>query len=324
MSPKTKKIFDSLENDLPEEEKDRVDIDTSIPEEIEKEYDSLLKNIFADDFFPAREKNDKDYWTEETEAAVIEFLFLNELFFETMVKSEHDEAKKGNRPLNKAFCLDMEKRKQKCLKIKDREKIRSRNFKENVRVPLNRLIENIIFNYKLFRADIDVKTLHRDCVGHVYTKFTNFNPWQHTKSFSYFGTIAKNYLMGGKKDHDKFIKTNTGIEYAFNDIEEIAMKHADEGSDHLEQSLTFFNFILQEIENEINKGSWSNNDIKVGDSIAMIFKNHEELGLYNKNELYQQIKIITGLETKDITYSLHRLRVFYKSRKQEFIKKNKD
>jgi hypothetical protein len=71
------------------------------------------------------------------------------------------------------------------------------------------------------------------------------------------------------------------------------------------------------------EGSLTKNDQKVGDAIVQIFKNHEIIGVYNKNQVYQLIKESTGLETKDITYSLHRFRVSYKILRQEFNDKNK-
>ena len=62
----------------------------------------------------------------------------------------------------------------------------------------------------------------------------------------------------------------------------------------------------------------------IPEHIIEIFKNHEVLGAYNKNHVYQLIKENTGLQTKDITYSLSRFRVFYRLLKQDFIKRDDD
>jgi hypothetical protein len=92
----------------------------------------------------------------------------------------------------------------------------------------------------------------------------------------------------------------------------------------LDSSFSFFNHVIEEIESEISKEHISENDAKVGDAIISIFKHHESIGVYNKNQVYQLIKESTGLQTKDITYSLHRFRIFYRLMKQDFLKDSEE
>ena len=67
------------------------------------------------------------------------------------------------------------------------------------------------------------------------------------------------------------------------------------------------------------------NDIKVGTAIIQIFKNHEILEVYNKTQIANLIKENTGLQQKDITYSLHRFKTFYNLTKKDYnVKKNKE
>ncbi len=199
---------------------------------------------------------------------------------------------------------------------------RSLIFKQRLLKPFNKLIENIIFTYKLFRSDVDIKTQQSDCLSFVMTKFANFDPDKNHKAFSFFGTIAKHYLMCHRKESYKFTKNN--VDYESNQEEvnnSFKYELADESP--LDKSARLFDFILKEIKAEIERKDISENDKKVGDAIVSIFENHEVLALYNKNVLYQIIKERTGLQTKEITYSLSRFRVFYRISKQGFNKKEK-
>jgi hypothetical protein len=269
------------------------------------------------------EKSVKTYWTDDTEAGIIDFLYLNEFFYENRIKEENEEAEKEKRPINKAYCYEMEKRREEVLKIEDREYLREKIFREKIETPLRKLVENILFNYRLFLPDTDAKTQQKDCFTFLYLKFANFNPWRKTKSFSYFGTIAKHYFLGNKKEFSKNVKILNDYD---SNKEEADSKILEDPKPYIKEdaSLDLFNFIINSIEQELNKNSLSKNDQKVGDAIVQIFKNHEIIGVYNKNQVYQLIKENTGLETKDITYSLRRFRIVYKVLKQEFVQKREE
>ena len=56
------------------------------------------------------------------------------------------------------------------------------------------MIESIIRTYKLYRKSYEFIDLHADALSFLITKFDKFNPETGKKSYSYFGTIIKNYL----------------------------------------------------------------------------------------------------------------------------------
>ena len=287
----------------------------------------------------------KEYWTEETEKYVKEYLENDFHWYQVKIEKHLDNCAKENKSLKKklesniwnregllnenikkAFSLvaddDFILLNEAWIEQTNRQSItfkKDKIFRDFIQKPLNRLVENIIFNYRLFRPGVDIKTLHDDCLTFVYSKFANFNPSQNTKSFSFYGTIAKHYLLGEKKELDKILQTNLDYNDHKEEADSKETVELDEVSD-LDSSLSLFNYIIEEVEREINKDNISKNDIQVGDAIISIFTNHKIIGVYQKNQVYQLIKERTGLQTKDITYSLHRFRIFYKLVKQDFLK----
>jgi hypothetical protein len=268
------------------------------------------------------EKKKKTYWTEDTEAAVVEFLVNDFNYYNVQIEKYIEECVRTHKTIDENHIMGLRNMAEKASAssaILYKDKV----FRERIQKPLNKLIENIIFNFKLFRPGVDIKTLHNDCLSFVYGKFANFNPEKNTKSFSYFGTVAKHYLQGEKKELDKFIQTNLDYDDHRDEADETVTFDMHEKSD-LDTSYSLFKHVIASIEDELDKGQLSENDMKVGDAIIQIFKNHEILGAYNKNHVYQLIKENTGLQTKDITYSLSRFRVFYRLLKQDFIKREDD
>ncbi len=275
----------------------------------------------------------KEYWTAETEDAVREYLKNDFNFYQYRIDKHLEDVEKSveknkinprHRIIKKNddFILtnkSMVDHTNRLDIIRKKEEI----FRTKIHKPLTRLVENIIFSFKLFRNGVDVKTLHNDCMSHVLEKFCNFDPEQNTKSFSFYGTVAKHYLQNKKKEVDKSSKTTLNYDNHSEEAEELALFEIDEESD-LDSSYALFTHITDLFENEISRPDISKNDAKVAEAIVDIFKNHELIGVYSKSAVYKLIKEHTNLETKDITYSLHRFKILYKLKKQEFIDEHED
>lgn len=275
----------------------------------------------------------KEYWTTDTEEAVKEYLKNDFNFYQYKIDKHIEDVEKSieknkSNPKNKVLELDEEF----ILKNKSMVDFTSRPdivrkkeeiFRSQIYKPLTRLVENIIFSFKLFRYGVDVKTLHNDCMSHVIEKFCNFDPNQNTKSFSFYGTVAKHYLQNKKKEVDKNTKTTLSYENHSDEAEEVSFFEIDEESD-LDSSYVLFTHITDLFEAELSRPDISKNDAKVAEAIVDIFRNHELIGVYSKSSVYKLIKEHTNLETKDITYSLHRFKILYKLKKQEFIDEHED
>jgi len=287
----------------------------------QKKYKETLKTI------KVPKKRKKEYWTKETEDAVKKYLENDFNFYQYKIDKHLDEVEKS-RGTRKEIKLDEDfiLLNQSMVDHTSRREVitlKEKVFRESIYTPLTRLVENIIFSFKLFRAGVDVKTLHNDCMSFVLEKFCNFDPDQNTKSFSFYGTVAKHYLQNKKKEVDKETKSILDYESHSEEAEELSQFEIDEESE-LDSSMALFNHIIDIFEAVIDRPDISKNDAKVADAIVQIFKSHELIGVYSKSAIYKLIKEHTNLETKDITYSLHRFKILYRLKKQEFVKKHKD
>jgi len=269
----------------------------------------------------------KIYWTEETEEAVRVFLEMDTRFLTSKMKIYLETRKKTYDPtIEDGTLAEFQDRIEWSMSEEVQHK-KNRIYKKYLEKPLNRLVENIIYRYKLFRPDVDVRTAHNDCLGHIHDKFANFDPYKGHKSFSYFGTMAKNYCMNEiKKTHE--IKSRL-LDYEDHrpEVDAKRMESLDDEGVPLEDKSIMFQFIKNLLEQEVEKGDdskWTKNDITVSKSLVYILTEHYKIGAYNKVDIYKEIAEETGLERKDITYSLTRIRAFYRVKKQGFIKKKEE
>lgn len=194
-------------------------------------------------------------------------------------------------------------------------------FREDIYKSLKKLVENIIFTYKLFRSDVEIRELQEDCMSFLITKMDRYDPSKGTRAFAFFGTIAKHYLMGEKKISYKNIQSNVSLEGSTAEIS------LEEGNEDRQMDLesekvnnVVFKEIIKKLEVELENPKVLPNDKKVMEAIIFIFNRHEVINIYNKNLLYHLIKERTDLQTKEITYSLTRIRSMYKEFKEDFLK----
>jgi len=206
------------------------------------------------------------------------------------------------------------------IKETDFEK-RNAIFQKNLYKPFKKLVENIIFTYKLYRNDLEANDLQSDCLSFLVTKIEKFDTTSGTRAFAYFGTIAKHYLMGEKKIIYKQTIASSGVEESHNDIvkndEYVFNPHKESEQD---KNISVFESIIISLEDEMQNPKLPEVDKKVSEAIIYIFRNHSMLDVYNRNLVYHLLKERTGLQGKEITYSLGRLKKFYKIFKDDFMK----
>ena len=200
--------------------------------------------------------------------------------------------------------------------------IKDRIFSKEIYNPLKKLVESIIFTYKLFRTDVEIRELQVDCMSFLITKLGKYDPNTGAKAFAYLGTIAKHYLMGEKRSAHKMTKSNLDIDENVDEASSLPENNYElkYGEEVKETNSLVFEGIIAKLKEEMKKPKMLLNDKKVAEAIVYIFENHDMLKVYNKNLVYHLLKERTGMQTKEITYSLSRFKSYYKIFKHDFIK----
>jgi len=203
--------------------------------------------------------------------------------------------------------------------------LRNRIYSKQLKAPLNKMIESIIRRYKLYSKTMEFEDLHSDTLSFLHIKFHKFKPLKNKKSYSYYGTVCKHYLLGKMIKEDKRLKQNLSYDDFAPLIEEDENMayYIDETNNDLIQLIEdISNSIKKEMENKV----LSENELKVGKALTSILDEWENLfdddnvpgkNKFNKNLILYYMREITSLTTKDIRNAMKRYRVIYNVLREE-------
>jgi len=224
------------------------------------------------------------------------------------------------------YDIDQEQAVLLFLKSKSNEE-RTKIYREHLQDPINKMIEIIIRRYKLERKSEDFPDIHADALSFLMTKFDKFKPERNKKSYSYFGTICRNYLKGELIKEYKKNRLHTDIETAESELLERADQKYRIDDDGFNTSV-FLEKLMDKLKEEINSENLNDNEFKVGHSLIKILEDWEELFAdasnkshtkFNKNLILLYIRNMTGLSTKEIRNSMKRFKTLYFIFKNDFI-----
>ena len=207
----------------------------------------------------------------------------------------------------------------------EEQRLRNKIYKDHLMKPLNKMVESIIRRYKLYSKTMDFEDLHADTLSFLMIKFHKFKPSKNKKSYSYYGTVIKHYLLGSLIKDDKKSKLHTSYEdisTSINDDE----RHSYTIEEDSLLLTKFINKISESIKKELSENILNENELRVGNSLVSILENWENLfdtvpggNKFNKNLILYYMREMTSLSTKDIRNAMKRYKSIYNLLKEDLI-----
>ena len=90
-----------------------------------------------------------------------------------------------------------------------RPHMKERIYNEHIRVPFEKLAENIIHTFKFYYFDVPSEDVKHEVVSFLYMNMHKFAEGK-GKAFSYFSIVAKNYLILHNNNNYKKLKQTDG------------------------------------------------------------------------------------------------------------------
>jgi hypothetical protein len=188
--------------------------------------------------------------------------------------------------------------------------LRDKIYRERIHYAFFKLTENIIHTFKFYYTEVDnIQDLQHEVITFLLSKIHLFNPARGAKAFSYFGTIAKRYLIitntkNYKKRVDKApieeIESNENFSYRI-----------DEGSSQDRLSNFLDEYIIHCTDN-IYTLFPKEIDAQIADAILELFRKRENIDIFNKKALYIYIREIIDAKTPKITKIANKLYDIFK------------
>jgi len=178
---------------------------------------------------------------------------------------------------------------------------RNRIYNEQIHYAFFKLTENIIHTFKFYYTEVDnIEDLQHEVITFLLSKIHLFDQSKGAKAFSYFGTIAKRYLiLSNQKNYKKRVETSP---VASIEEDEKFSYQLDDTKSVVESNLSkFMDEYIEYCTDNIFELFPKDTDARVADAILEVFRKRDSLDVFNKKALYIYIREMIDVKTPKIT-----------------------
>jgi len=188
--------------------------------------------------------------------------------------------------------------------------VKSRIYHDRIHYAFFKLTENIIHTFKFYYTEVDnIEDLQHEVITFLLSKIHLFNPERGAKAYSYFGTIAKRYLiLSNQKNYKKRIDT-VGLDTIEEDEEH---SYSIDDTSHDERLSMYIDIYTEHVTKHIYTLFPKEYDARIADAILELFRKREHLDIFNKKALYIYIREIIDVKTPKITKIANQLYDIFK------------
>jgi hypothetical protein len=198
---------------------------------------------------------------------------------------------------------------------------RNRIYNEKIQYAFHKLTENIIHTFKFYYTEVEtISELQHEVTSFLLEKLHLYNQSK-GKAYSYFGTIAKRYLiLYNNKNYEK-LKNKTEVEAIDEDKSIILgiINSDNEFDNELMGKNYFINNFIQYVDIHLYKIFPDSEDAKTVDAIMTLFKQRENLDIFNKKGIYIYIREQIEQDTPQITKVMKNLKKVYKRLLNQYL-----
>lgn len=201
---------------------------------------------------------------------------------------------------------------------------RNKIYREEIHHALFKLTQNLIHTFKFYYTEeTNLEDLQHEVITFILTKLDKFNPSNGAKAYSYFGTIAKRYLIASnqknyKKRMELLSLDNLNVEqedgeYIYGDVLDINGEQADTVMTHpVDEISEFLELFVDYCTENIYDLFPKEDDAKIADAVLDLFRKREKISIFNKKALYIYIREQIDIKTPRITKVANELGDLYK------------
>ena len=196
-----------------------------------------------------------------------------------------------------------------------RPHMRERIYNEHIRVPFEKLAENIIHTFKFYYFDVPSTDVIHEVVSFLYMNMHKFAEGK-GKAFSYFSIVAKNYLILHNNNNYKKMK-NTDQEDA-GDYKRDPVSEANH-KDLISAKKEYMDLFVEYWSNNLTTVFKRKQDIDVAKSVLYLMEQRKNSENVNKKALYILIREMTGSNTQHITRVINVLKKHHVNLQKNYL-----
>ena len=221
---------------------------------------------------------------------------------------------------NQYFTADTEEAIIEYLNTNDERK-RNRIYNERIWYGFHKLTENIIHTFKFYYTEVDtIPELQHEVTAFLLEKLHLYDQTK-GKAFSYFGTIAKRYLILYNNNNYKKLKQRAEVDAIDND-QSITIDIINNQSDMdrpKDPATEFIEYLIRYMDLYLFDHFPKPEDARTADAIIELFRKRENIELFNKKAIYIYIREMTDQPTPQITKVIKKMRKVYTKLMKQYI-----
>lgn len=239
---------------------------------------------------------------------------------EVLLTKKGEPRKRKPKVKNNYFTSDTE---EAILRYRSSKSISERNriYNTDIHYGFYKLVENIIHTFKFYYTEVDnIEDLKYEVISFLLQKLDLYDQSK-GKAYSYFGTIAKRYLIiYNQKNYKKLVsKAEIGEQHDDNALlNSITVKEPEPELDKLDVVELFIKYVDDNLMELFDK----TDELKVADAILEIFKKRENIDIFNKKAVFIYVKEMSDAQSNTITKVIKKLKTIYKTILNNYLENN--
>jgi len=172
-------------------------------------------------------------------------------------------------------------------------------YHEEIHYAFFKLTENLIHTFKFYHTEVDnIEDLQHEVITFLLSKIHKFDSSKGAKAYSYFGTIAKRYLI---LSNQKIYKKKIDVSPLEDIDQDENHSYTIDNDNSIERLSIFIDRFTEYCTENIYALFPREQDAKIADAVLELFRKREHLDVFNKKALYIFIREQVDVKTPKIT-----------------------
>jgi len=195
---------------------------------------------------------------------------------------------------------------------------RNKIYNERIHFGFYKLVENIIHTFKFYYTEVDnIEDLKYEVVSFLLQKLDLYDQSK-GKAYTYFGTIAKRYLIiYNQKNYKKLVNK---VDIPNSEDEDENFRHAITVKDDRDPDRSeIISLLVLKLESKIHTIFEKPEERNVAYAIVELLKKRENIEIFNKKAVFIYIKEMTDCQSNTITKVIKKIKTLYVSILNNYI-----
>jgi hypothetical protein len=204
------------------------------------------------------------------------------------------------------------------------EVLKNEIYQNYIHYPFFKLTENLIHTFKYYYTEVEnLEDLQHEVIIFLLSKMYRFDPELGYKAYSFFGTIAKRYLIkSNEKNYKKKIDKSSldvvdeNITHSYSLDEQMYEEHEEPTTQgklnkYIDSYIEYCTDNIYTLFPVKEKSKDYINDARIADAVLELFRKREHINIFNKKALYIYIKEQADVTTPRITKVVDKLKYIF-------------